>query len=125
MTEPKPRRRYHEEWAEDGRRRDGLEGYLGMVDDFGADEVDAEDKDILFAAYNGDSYNGEAFVLFQRDGKLFEVHATHCSCDTLYGQWKPEETSWAQVAARPLFSCDLPTRLALSALILENTEGRP
>lgn len=48
---------------------------------------------ILFASYGEDNYSGDAFVLFEQDGKLFEVNAGHCSCHGLEGQFNPEETS--------------------------------
>lgn len=51
-----------------------------------------EDK-ILFAEYYHESYEGTAFVLFKKDGKLYEIHARHCSCYGLEDQWNPEETS--------------------------------
>lgn len=52
------------------------------------------DKDfrILLAVYTGDCYEGDAFVLFERDGQLFEVNGCHCSCHGLEDQWLPEET---------------------------------
>lgn len=58
------------------------------------------DEEILMASYGGASYEGDAFVLFQRDGKLYEVHGSHCSCYGLEGQWEPEETTWAALALR-------------------------
>jgi hypothetical protein len=48
---------------------------------------------ILFATYNIDDWEGDAFVLFERNGKLYEVHGSHCSCRGLEGQWKPEVTT--------------------------------
>jgi hypothetical protein len=48
---------------------------------------------ILLAAYDIDGYEGSAFVLFEKDGKLYEVNGGHCSCYGLEGQWEPEETS--------------------------------
>lgn len=48
--------------------------------------------EVLLASYGGGSYEGDAFVLFRRDGKLYEVHGSHCSCYGLEGQWEPEET---------------------------------
>jgi len=48
---------------------------------------------ILLAWYGGGGYDGSAFVLFERDGKLYEVNGGHCSCYGLEGQWDPEETS--------------------------------
>ena len=52
-----------------------------------------EDINVLFASYGEDNYSGDAFVLFERDGKLFEVNGSHCSCYGLEGQFEPEETN--------------------------------
>jgi hypothetical protein len=49
--------------------------------------------EILLASYGTPSYEGYAFVLFRRDGKLYEVNGGHCSCYGLEGQWDPEETT--------------------------------
>jgi hypothetical protein len=49
--------------------------------------------EILLASYGTPSYEGYAFVLFRRDGKLYEVNGSHCSCYGLEGQWDPEETT--------------------------------
>lgn len=63
------------------------------------DAVPVEEKpkfkgaEILLASYGTPSYEGYAFVLFQRDGKLYEVNGSHCSCYGLEGQWDPEETT--------------------------------
>lgn len=56
--------------------------------------------DVLFAAYEYEDYSGDAFVLFKKDGKLFEVHGGHCSCNGLEGQWEPEECTAASVRYR-------------------------
>jgi len=48
---------------------------------------------ILLASYGYEDYSGGAFVLFERDGKLYEVHGSHCSCFGLEGQFEPEETT--------------------------------
>lgn len=45
---------------------------------------------ILFASYGYENYSGDAWVLFERDGELFEVNGSHCSCYGLEGQWDPE-----------------------------------
>jgi hypothetical protein len=47
---------------------------------------------VLLASYASENYSGDAFVLFEKDGRLFEVNGSHCSCFGLEGQWKPEET---------------------------------
>ena len=58
------------------------------------------ENELLFASYGGGSYEGDAFVLFRKDGVLYEVNGSHCSCYGLEGQWKPEETSVAALAAK-------------------------
>lgn len=52
-----------------------------------------KDAEILLASYGTPSYEGYAFVLFRRDGKLYEVNGSHCSCYGLEGQWAPEEAT--------------------------------
>ena len=66
--------------------------------------------EIMFAAYAYEFFSGEAFVLFVRDGKLFEVNGGHCSCyglgDQDYdsggnrSQWEPEETNAEAIEKR-------------------------
>jgi len=53
---------------------------------------DWEPINILFASYSYQDYSGDAFVLFERDGNLYEVNGGHCSCYGLEGQFSPEET---------------------------------
>lgn len=48
--------------------------------------------EILLASYCRDAFCGEAFVLFCKDGQLYEVNASHDSSDGMMGQWEPEET---------------------------------
>lgn len=62
-------------------------------------EVPAEDRDvnILFATYNYEDWTGDAFVILEKDEKLFEVHAGHCSCYGLEDQFILEETSIATI----------------------------
>jgi len=67
------------------------------------------DDEMLIAVYETPSYEGYAFVLFERNGQLFEVHGSHCSCYGLEDQWTPEATSWEALAMRPRTSstdCD-------------------
>lgn len=73
--------------------------YLGNVTnkadlakEFFIDESELEGCNIVFAAYTYEDYSGSAFVLFMKDGKLYEVNGSHCSCHGLEGQWQPEET---------------------------------
>jgi len=55
---------------------------------------------ILLASYGGASYEGDALVLFERDGKLYEVSGSHCSCNGLEDQWTPCEVTWPALKAR-------------------------
>jgi hypothetical protein len=56
-------------------------------------ETSLADVNILFASYLCQNYSGDAFVLFEKEGKLYEVNGNHCSCYGLEGQWEPEETN--------------------------------
>lgn len=58
------------------------------------------DINILFASYNTASYEGEAWVLLEKEGKLFEVNGEHCSCYGLEGQWEPEQVSLEELKHR-------------------------
>jgi hypothetical protein len=61
---------------------------------------------ILFAAYEGGSYEGAAIVVYEKDGKLYEVNGGHCSCSGLEEQWSPEETSVGALKMRKLNKYD-------------------
>lgn len=63
-----------------------------MKKDFEITAADLEGAEVLLASYGTPSYEGYAFVLFERAGKLYEVNGSHCSCYGLEGQWIPEET---------------------------------
>lgn len=54
----------------------------------------ARTKNILFAFYDIDYYEGSAYVLFEEDGKLYEVFGGHCSCYGLEGQWGTTEVTF-------------------------------
>lgn len=57
--------------------------------------IDGLDKniEIIFAVYDCEYYEGQAFVLYRQGNKLYEVNGGHCSCYGLEDQWDPEETS--------------------------------
>lgn len=80
------------------------------------------DEQVLYAHYGMGSYEGDALVIFEEDGKLFEVNGGHCSCYGLEGQWKPEETSWQALAIRKFYTCGNDSDLEpLRELIREHT----
>lgn len=50
-----------------------------------------KNNNILFASYGCANYSGDAWVLLEKEGVLYEVNGGHCSCYGLEGQWNPEE----------------------------------
>ena len=60
--------------------------------EFHLGENSLDSVNILLAWYGGGDYDGAAFVLFERDGTLYEANGSHCSCYGLEDQWEPEET---------------------------------
>ena len=90
------------------------------------DAIQAQLKDatIHLAWYGYGSYCGESLVIYEKDGRLYEVNASHCSCYGLKGQWKPEETSWAALAKRKIYDgCDGSTtaQSTLQSLVAAHT----
>jgi len=63
-----------------------------IANEFEINISELENCKIIFAAYTYEDYSGSALVLFMKDGKLYEVNGSHCSCNGLEGQWQPEET---------------------------------
>lgn len=58
-------------------------------------------ESIVHLAYYGTgSYDGTSLVIFEHNGILYEVNASHCSCYGLEGQWAPEETNWKAIGMR-------------------------
>lgn len=84
------------DWASDVNS-DGIEG---IIRDFDINKESLSGVELLLASYTYQCYEGEAFVLFKKDGKLFEVNGNHCSCHGLENQWIPEETSREELIHR-------------------------
>lgn len=90
-----------------------FEDFEQMLDEWGRitqQPIPTEDE-VLFASYGAKNFAGDAIVIFEHDGKLYEANGGHCSCYGLgesdysggkVSQWKPEETSWAALAIRQL-----------------------
>ena len=57
-------------------------------------------REVLYACYEQEDYQGSAFVLYCENGKLYEVHGSHCSCNGLEGQWSPEEVTLEELLHR-------------------------
>jgi hypothetical protein len=101
------------DWAEGG--------VAEMISDFGITADDLAGAEILVASYTYEDYSGAAFVLFRRDGKLYEVNGSHCSCyglsENSYSgstatQWQPEETTAKSLAHRTAHDRDFPSDVA-------------
>lgn len=61
-----------------------------------------KDINIILATYDLESYEGYAYVLFERNGNLYEVDGSHCSCYGLEGQFSPEDVDMAELEHRLL-----------------------
>lgn len=75
-----------------------LEGFTSTEDVFEHFDEKPDGETILMAIYEREWYDGDAFVLFEKDGKLYEVNGSHCSCYGLEGQWGPEEVLLEEMA---------------------------
>lgn len=75
-----------------------------IAKEFEIDSSELENVNVLFAVYKQEAYEGYALVVFSKDGKLYEVNGSHCSCNGLEGQWEPEETSLEALKMRELRS---------------------
>jgi hypothetical protein len=94
--------KYFGDWSDhEGMASDWSESkYNYDTKKYNHDAIDgmATDKEVLLAVYEYEDYSGDAWVLFKRDGKLYEVSGGHCSCNGLEGQWEPSETTWKTLA---------------------------
>lgn len=59
-----------------------------------------EGAKVLFAYYSYENYSGYAWVLFEKNGKLYETSGSHCSCYGLEGQWSEEEVDLDELEHR-------------------------
>lgn len=74
-------KKYFGEWTS---YKDFTEGWNG------AESV--KEDEVVFAGYFAESYEGSATCYYVRDGKLYGVYESHCSCNGL-DTFKPELTS--------------------------------
>lgn len=59
-----------------------------------------KDINVILAAYKTEAYEGYAYVLFEKNGKLYEVTGSHCSCYGLEGQWSPNKVDVKELEHR-------------------------
>jgi hypothetical protein len=69
--------------------------------EFDISDKELEGVNVLYANYTLGCYEGEALVVFEKEGKLYEVNGSHCSCYGLEGMWEPEETTKEALLTRP------------------------
>lgn len=88
-------------------------GYAGKeAYDYGTDEdreslrKELEAFELLVAYESVGSWgcDSASFFLLRKDGKLYENHASHCSCYGFEGQWEPEEVTKEALQKRSYFS---------------------
>lgn len=70
-----------------------------VLNDFEISDT-TENINILFASYGVGNWSGDAWVLFEQDGRLYEVNGSHCSCCGLENQWEPEEVGLKDIEYR-------------------------
>lgn len=56
-------------------------------------EGNREELNVLFATYTYEDWEGDAFLIVEKNNQLYEVNAWHCSCYELEQQFDLEETS--------------------------------
>ena len=71
-----------------------------VIEQYSAPKDSLKGAKVFLAWYGYGSYCGASLVVFEREGKLYEVNGSHCSCYGLEGQWQPEETSWEALDMR-------------------------
>lgn len=66
-----------------------------LIQSYQATQDEVDRFKILIAYEYEDSYDGSSHFLLEekKTGKLFEVHASHCSCYGYEGQFTPEATT--------------------------------
>lgn len=66
-----------------------------IMSDYETTPEDLKGIEFLIAYESTGSYgcDSSSFFLFKRNGKLYEVNGSHCSCYGFEGQWEPEETT--------------------------------
>jgi hypothetical protein len=82
-------------------------------------------EEVVAAEYQYQDWNGDAYILFERDGVPYEVYSSHCSC---YGlSWEeddPEETTWGTLVARPGWANSAPEAVTCIAQYLYRKTGK-
>jgi len=59
-----------------------------------------DDVNILFASYVSQECIGDSWVLFEKNGTLYEINGSHYSSEGLIDQWEPEEITLEELEHR-------------------------
>lgn len=62
-----------------------------VCDEFGIPDLNG--YTVLFAIYTNEAWEGEAWLLLEKNGELYISEASHCSCYGLDGAFDPVLTS--------------------------------
>ena len=81
---------------------EGFKSNKDIIGNYAAPSAALDGATVYLAWYGYGSYDGQSLVIFEKDGQLYEVNGSHCSCMGLEGQWSPEETSWKALSMRNL-----------------------
>lgn len=58
-----------------------------------AGTADVTDEELVLVVDVSAAWEGLLHVVYRRDGKLYWVTGSHCSCHGYEGQWSPQETT--------------------------------
>ncbi len=73
----------------------------GILKEFSAPASALDGATVLYAKYECECYEGQAEVIYEKDGELFEVSGSHCSCYGLENQWEPMRIVVGALRMRP------------------------
>ncbi len=69
-----------------------------------------KESELLFGDWDEESYEGSFYLLWRRDGALYEMKMSHCSCNYYgedFGSWarnQPLSREYLQMRERPYWS---------------------
>jgi hypothetical protein len=112
------------DWGYYGGDEAGVDDVLASFD-FQATPPSILDIDLIVAWYRYEDYSGSAFVVYRdrRDGKIYEVHGGHCSCNGLEGQWEPEEALVVELLRRPHYVWEEDVDARIREALIDNLGG--
>ena len=80
---------------------EGFDNLEAVHSGYSIDPAVTKGYDVVVAVYNHEGYEGDAYVLWHRDGQYYESFGSHCSCYGLEEQFDFQDT--AEVALKHRF----------------------